>query len=97
AHSAPQRLAHSTSTTSLSALLRAETSASDGLTSLSFAGGPSEQGPVPVLQAMPSALSCSTIAQESSSSFLNSASMNSCVGLVSLFQLFRFTAQKAAV
>src|SRR5437773_427819 len=73
AHSAPQRLAHSTSTTSLSALLRAAISASDGLTSFSFAGGPTEQGPVPVLQAMPSVLSFSTIAQDISSSFLNSA------------------------
>ena len=64
AHSAPQRLAHSTSTTSLSALLRAAMSASDGLTSLSLAGGPIEQGPLPVLQAMPSVLSLSTIAQD---------------------------------
>src|SRR5262245_10852915 len=97
AHSGPQRLAHSERTTSFSALLRSATSASDGVTSLSLAGGPIEQGPLPVLQAMPSVLSFSTIAQDCSSSFLNSARMNSWVGLESLLKLLRFITQMPAV
>src|SRR5262249_22850725 len=97
AHASPQRLAQRASTTSFSAFSRALRSASDGLTSFSLPGAPTEQLPEPVLQATPSSVSSSITFQDLSSWAFICLVRNSCVSLESLFHTLWFTTQMPMV
>src|SRR6185436_3918730 len=97
AQASPQRLAQRDSTTSLSAFCCALRSVSEGFTSFILPGAPTEQGPVPVLQATPSSLSSSMTLQALSSCAFICLARKAWVSGDSLLHTLWFTTQMPMV